>query len=44
MVFCPRLEMVEGEMLKQEVIEVKQAKAKDANLLDWLLAIDVCLI
>jgi hypothetical protein len=31
----------EGRMLKQKMKSKKQAKAKEADLLDWLLAIDI---
>jgi hypothetical protein len=28
--------------MMEKLIEAKQAKAKDADLMDWLLAIDAC--
>ena len=31
-------------MLKHEISSKKQVKAKNADLMDWLLAIDACLI
>jgi hypothetical protein len=33
----------EGKMLKQKIDGYKQMKAKNADLVDWLLAIDSCL-
>jgi hypothetical protein len=30
-------------MLKQETGSSKQAKAKDSDLIDWVLAIDACI-
>ena len=33
----------EGKMLKQKISDKKLVKAKNAELLDWLLAIDACL-
>jgi hypothetical protein len=34
---------IEGKMLKQKLNDKKQAKTKNVNLMDCLLAIDFCL-
>jgi hypothetical protein len=34
----------EGEKSLKQKIEVNQAWAKDADLLDWVLAIDACVL
>jgi hypothetical protein len=45
MVLCPCISRVveEEENLKREKSSRKQAKAKNADLLDWVLAIDACI-
>jgi hypothetical protein len=35
---------VREKIVEQKMSDEKQAKAKNADLLDWLLAIDACLM